>query len=132
MNFCFTRLHRHFSVPMMSDSDDDSNTAPVAEIVVDAKVRSELTSNNVKAIVSFILSRCKNHGGEVTPACGSLAEGARRFDVSLSTISRIWKRARDNFADPDVAAFRASPMKKGRKEGEGLKWNREEVESEIY
>jgi hypothetical protein len=52
------------------------------------------------------------------PACGTLSVAAKYFKTAKQNVSRSWIRAKENFLNPEVQAYRASPMKKGRKEGE--------------
>jgi hypothetical protein len=60
---------------------------------------------------------------------GALIDLAKNFNVTAQTARQIWKRARQSFADPTIAAFRASPLKKycGRKQ----KYDRQEVPDAI-
>ena len=88
---------------------------------------SDTSADTIKSIISFILDRCKNENGVMVPARGTIVAASVRFKLSKQAISRFWVRAKANHDDPDVAAYRSSPKKKGRKEGECQKWDRCDV-----
>ena len=61
---------------------------------------------------------------------GILTAVASEFRVSHDTIRRAWKRAVENFNDPDVKQFRASPQKINNC-GRPQKWNRDELREAV-
>jgi hypothetical protein len=67
----------------------------------------------------------------MVPAFGTLKRAADKYQVSPQSVSRIWKTAENNHQDETINAYRATLQQRGRKEGEGLKWNREEVAEQI-
>jgi hypothetical protein len=54
---------------------------------------------------------------------------ARQFHVQPQTIRTLWARACDNFFNPDIRAFRASPQK--HKCGRQLKWDRDALREAV-
>jgi hypothetical protein len=91
--------------------------------------KKELTSDQQKKIVSQLLLRVKQGHPDQKLMRGALSDVAKFFNVTGQTVGKIWKRARQNFADPNIASFRASPLKKncGRKQ----KYDRDEVRDAI-
>lgn len=75
--------------------------------------KKDLTSLQRKQVISDLLE-----GAEITAEGACLARGAvtrvaKKFAVSRPCISKIWKRAVDNWNDPEVQAYVSSPLKKG-------------------
>jgi hypothetical protein len=60
---------------------------------------------------------------------GAYTTVARQFHVHPQTIRTLWARARANFANPHIRAFRASPQK--HKCGRQLKWDRDALRAAI-
>jgi hypothetical protein len=91
--------------------------------------KKELTSDQRKQIVSQLLLRVKQGHPDQKLMRGALSDVAKNFNVTGRTVGKIWKRARQSFADPTIASFRASPLKKncGRKQ----KFDRDEVRDAI-
>jgi hypothetical protein len=90
---------------MSSDSEDDLETV-VAEVVPKRFKPPDLSSDIIKAIISFIIINSKIVNGVVTPARGAITRGAEKFNYSKQTISRIWRKAKANYENPDVAKLR--------------------------
>jgi hypothetical protein len=113
-------------------SDDEVDREQVVPLVVNKRKKpSDVSGDTIKSIISFLIIRSENVDGVVRPARGAQTEAANWFNLSTTTISRIWIKAKGNYEDPDVAAFRASPKKKGRTAGVPYKWDREQVELAI-
>jgi hypothetical protein len=89
----------------------------------------ELTADQRKQIVSQLLLLIKEGDPEQNLMRGALKEVANNFNVNPQTVKRIWERGHQSFADPTIAAFRASPLKNncGRKQ----KYESEEVREAI-
>jgi tRNA uridine 5-carbamoylmethylation protein Kti12 len=66
----------------------------------------------------------------MVPARGTITKIAVQFRVSKQAVSRIWTVAQKNNNKPDVAAFTASPLKRGPKFG-GLLYDRDLVSEEV-
>ena len=109
----------------MDDPDENAGDEPPPGNVK----KKNLTGGQVKQIVSQLLLLVKEGDENHSLKYGALKKVANNFDVTLKAISKIWKRGRESFDDPDIAAFRASPRKhlSGRK----LKWNRDEVRDAV-
>jgi len=73
--------------------------------------KKNLSPDNIKRIIARLLEASFHEGDGVRLARGAVARIAKEFGVSEPTISRIWKTARMNRADPSVSAYRASPQK---------------------
>ena len=91
--------------------------------------KPELTSDERKQVVSQLLLLIKDGNQPPKLQRGALTTVANNFNVKPRTIGQIWKRARQNFEDPSIGAFHASPLKKqfGRKQ----KYDREEARAAI-
>ena len=88
--------------------------------------KKDLTSDQRKQIISELLLSAEMVGNEIKLTRGALAATAKNFDRDITTISRIWKTAKENKQNPVINAFRATPQKKG-KCGLAQKWDREEM-----
>lgn len=88
--------------------------------------RPNLSEDCIKSIISHLLERGETRNGEFRLARGAQKDVAKKFDVGEATISRIWKRAKTNRANPNVGAYRATPQKKGNC-GRPQLYDREEV-----
>lgn len=86
----------------------------------------EFTSQQVNQVISFLVERGDLVGGVVELPRGTITDAAKYFDVDKSCISRIWKKAKANRANPDIAYFKASPQKKGRS-GRPRLYDREQI-----
>ena len=62
-------------------------------------------------VVSRLLWEVKDHGPTMKFPRGVVTKMASEFRVSHDIIRRIWKRAVENFNNPDVKQFCASPPK---------------------
>ena len=99
-------------------------------MVTNNRKKPELTSEDTKRVVSCLLLQVESAGDEIKLKRGALSATAKKFDVQPGTVGRLWKRARNNYHDPNIKAFRASPQKKGRS-GRKIKWDRDELREEI-
>ena len=91
--------------------------------------KPKLTSDERKQVVSQLLLLIKDGNQPPKLQQGALTTVANNFNVKPRTIGQIWKRAHQNFEDPSIGAFRASPLKKqcGRKQ----KYDCDEVRAAI-
>ena len=71
----------------------------------------DLTVHQSQDLVSRLLWEFKDHGPTMKFQRRVLTAVASEFRVSHDTNSRVWKRAVENFNDPDVKQFLASPQK---------------------
>jgi hypothetical protein len=87
--------------------------------------KPELTSDQRKQVISQLLLSLEDGIHPPKLRCGALTQVANNFAVKARATSKIWERARQNYKDPAIGAFWASPLKKncGRKQ----KHNRDEV-----
>ena len=60
---------------------------------------------------------------------GTLTVVAGKFHVTRRTISKVWARIQENFQNPDILQFCASPRKK--KCGRHKKWNHDEIREAV-
>ena len=97
----------------MSESIQPDPTSIVTHDVVKRKKRRDLTGDQVKQVISLLLSLGVFDGKNFILQRGALAKVARDFGVCESNISNKWKMAMANYNHPDVRAFRASPQRKG-------------------
>jgi hypothetical protein len=104
-----------------------SDTPPRNQPVPENRGGSTTSADTIKAIISFLLVRSDKVNGEMVPARGAQSEAAKHFGLATSNISRYWNQAKKNYNNPTIQAYRASPLKRGKKEGEGQRWDREEV-----
>jgi len=86
--------------------------------------RPDLTEDERKSIISQLLERTETVDGAFRLARGAQNDVAKNFDINKSTVNRIWKRAQQSRADPNIEAYRASPQKKGRS-GRPILYDRE-------
>ena len=88
--------------------------------------RKELTGKERQNVVTRLLWELKDGHRNAKFAPGVLTAVAEEFHVSHHTIRRVWKRAVQNFEDPNVRQLRASPLKArncGRKKsGTGMRY----------
>jgi hypothetical protein len=92
--------------------------------------KPDLTSDQRKQIVSQLLLLIKDGVAPPELKRGALKQVATNFNVQARTITTIWRRACQNYADPTIGTFSASPLKKkncGRKQ----KYDRDEVRAAI-
>jgi hypothetical protein len=114
----------------MSNSDS-SYTEVVEEEVVNNRGGSDTSADTIKSIISSIVVNSNTVDGVLVPARGAITAAAKKFAVTKQVASRIWVRAKKNFKDNNIQAYRASPKKKGRRIGEHLQYNRDEVSEAI-
>jgi hypothetical protein len=94
------------------------------------RMNRELTSDERKQIVSRLLTEAQN-GGELGKfPRGTITAVAADFHVSSKTLRRVWARAQENYADPTVRQYQASPRKK-RNCGRKKKWDPEAIKEAI-
>jgi hypothetical protein len=94
-HFC-TFTHTTTNIKM-----DDIANVDVANKAEYSKITADLT----KSLILFILTRSKNEKGVMVPACGTVSEARRIFNVSKQNASKIWIQAKPNNDDPNIAAF---------------------------
>jgi hypothetical protein len=82
--------------------------------VVNPRRKRNLTSDEIKQVIAALMVGC-SWKADQQPLLrrGIFKEVGLRFGLSKCQLHRIWKRAKTNFEDPNVKAFRASPKKKG-------------------
>jgi transposase-like protein len=91
-------------------------TAEPTVEVVNPRRKPNLTPDEIKRVISALLVGSERDADNHHPPIlrrGIFSEVAQRFGVSRSQIHRIWKRAKTNYENPNVKAFRATPQKKG-------------------
>jgi hypothetical protein len=98
--------------------------------MVDTAV-SKISADDIKRIISAVLSHCHNRNGAMVPARGTITNVSKLFRVSKQSVSRIWTTAVNNKNDVTKATFSASPQRRGPKVGCHLKWGREAVTEEV-
>ena len=81
-------------------------------------------------MVSRMLALAQNDGETMKFPRGTMTAVAAEFHVSTQTLRRVWARARDNYADPAVRQYQASPRRKGRC-GRKKKWDPEAIREAI-
>ena len=105
---------------------DPDQVNPQPEFVRVRIKGKDLTVRQRRDVVSRLLWELKDHGPTMKFPKGVVTAVASEFRVSHDTIRGIWKRAVENFNDPDVKQFRASPQKINNC-GRPQKWNRDEL-----
>ena len=93
---------------------DPDQVNPQPEFVAVRIRRKDLTGRQRQDAVARLLWELKDHGPTMRFPKGVVTAVASEFCVSHDTIRRIWKRAVENFNDPDIKQFRASPQKSTR------------------
>ena len=101
----------------MDPPDPELPVSPVQQ----KKTKRELTGEERQQIVSRLLFEMQNSSIDGKFLRGTLMAVAGKFHVNRRTICRIWARAQENFENPDLRQFRASPRKKDV-------WTTQEVE----
>ena len=89
-----------------------------------AEKDKEFTGKESQQIVLRLLFAMQNLS--INGKRSTLMAVAGEFHVNRRTIRRIWERAQENFQNPDIRQFRASPRKK-KKCGRHKKWNHDEI-----
>jgi len=90
------------------------------------RMKRELTSDERKQIVSRLLTEAQQGGDVGKFPRGTITAVAADFHVCRKTITNIWTRAQENYADPTVRQYQASPRKK-RNCGRKKKWDPEAI-----
>ena len=90
---------------------DSDQVNPQPEVVAVQTKGKDLTGRQRRDVVSRLLWELKDHGPTMKLPKGVLTAVASEFRVSHDTTRRVWKRAMENFNDPDVKQFCASPQK---------------------
>jgi len=75
------------------------------------KKKVNLTEDQVKQEISRLLETSSTVDGQAVLARGATNSVASGLSCHHTTVSRIWKKARTNRADPCVQAYRATPQK---------------------
>ena len=110
----------------MNPDRPDAQQAPPQQ----RRMKRELTSDERNQIVSRLLTEAQ-HGGDVGKfPRGTITAVADDFHVCRKTITKIWTRAQENYADPTVRQYQASPRKK-RNCGRKKKWDPEAIKEAI-
>ncbi len=91
--------------------------------------RRELTALETQRIISFLLCEVQDQQEMAKLNHGAYTTVARQFHVHPQTIRTLWARARANFANPDIRAFRVLPQK--HKYGRQLKWDCDALQAAI-
>ena len=76
------------------------------------KTKRELTGKERQQIGSRLLFEMQHSGTDGKFLRGTLTVIAGKFNVTRRTISRIWARAQEQFQNPDIRQFHASPQKR--------------------
>ena len=108
---------------------DPPEPEPQPRPVQEQRRKKELTRDQRTQIVSRLLFELQHHGADGNFARGTLTAVAIEFHVCEKTIRNVWKRAVENFQDPDIRQFRASPKK--RNCGRPRKWNHDDVREAV-
>jgi hypothetical protein len=108
---------------------DPPEPEPQPRPVQEQRRKKELTRDQRTQIVSRLLFELQHHGADGNFARGTLTAVAIEFHVCEKTIRNVWKRAVQNFQDPDIRQFRASPKK--RNCGRPRKWNHDDVREAV-
>ena len=90
------------------------------------RMKRELTSDERKQIVSRLLTEAQQGGDVGKFPRGTITAVAADFHVCRKTITNIWTRAQENYADPTLRQYQASPRKK-RNCGRKKKWDPEAI-----
>ena len=109
---------------------DPDQVNPQPEFVRVRIKGKDLTVRQRRDVVSRLLWELKDHGPTMKFPKGVVTAVASEFRVSHDTIRRVWKRAVENFNDPDVKQFCASPQKINNC-GRPHKWNRDELREAV-
>ena len=102
---------------------------PPQRLLVQGRQRRELTALETRQIISLLMCEVKDPQQMEILKRGTFTIVAGQFHVDPQTIRRVWKRACENFNNPDIRAFRASPQK--HKCGRQLKWDRDALREAI-
>jgi hypothetical protein len=97
----------------MNSNNNNSNTNSIENELNNRSKFSDLSSDYVASIISFILSQCNFQQEEAMPACGALTTAATIFRVSNSTVTRIWKKAQESKNNPQINSFFGDFSKRG-------------------
>ncbi len=90
------------------------------------RMKRELTTDERKHIVSRLLTEDQQGGDVGKFPRGIITAVAADFHVCSKTITNIWTRAQENYDDPTVRQYQASPRKK-RNCGRKKKWDSEAI-----
>jgi hypothetical protein len=108
----------------------DKSFAYISIVANDMPPKKELTTDQQNQVVSQLLLLVKEGEPEQKLVHGALTNVAKNFNVTARMVRKIWKRVCQSFAEPTIAAFCGSPLKKnccGRKK----KYDCEEVREAI-
>ena len=75
--------------------------------------KPDLTEVQWNQVIACLLENASYEGGVALPVYGAFSRVAKKFGVSSTTISNIWRRAVENRKDPAIGAYIAAPQKKG-------------------
>ena len=115
----------HFDAPTMSASKRNNKGYTIKD-VNNKRTRSETTEEDRKRIISFLSNRLLEGNGPPKLIRGALSECASHFGRDVSTISRIWKKARMSYTHTQILS--ATPE---RKTGRGRKYTPDELRSAL-
>jgi hypothetical protein len=108
---------------------EDIKPNPQQQPVPQEQGRRELTALQTRQIVCELLRSVEDPNDVTKLRRGAITDLAKRFHVHRRTISRVWARAVENFENPHVRTFRASPHK--NKTGRRRQWIPEEVREAV-
>jgi hypothetical protein len=108
---------------------DDFEAAPQQQPVPQERERRELTPLETRQVVCELLRSLKDPNDVKKLRRGALTDIAKMFHVHPRTISRVWARAIQNYENPHVRTFRASPRK--NQTGRKSQWIPEEVREAV-
>ena len=111
-----------FSQTVPTDGFRSGKSPPPPEFVAVRTKGKYLTGRQRRDVVARLLWELKDHGPTTKFPRGVVTAVTLEFRVSHDTIRRVWKRAVENFNDPDVKQFCASPQKINNC-GRPHKWN---------
>ena len=90
---------------------DPDEPDPPQQPPPEGRSRRELTVLETKQIISVLMEEVKDRAQMNKFRRGALTAVAKRFHVHPKTIRRVWARAMENYANPHVCTFSASPRK---------------------
>ena len=108
---------------------EDIEPAPQQQLVPQERERRELTALETRQVVCELLRSLKDPNDLNKLRRGALTDIAKMFHVHPRTISRVWARAIENYENPRIKTFRASPRK--NKIGQRRQWIPEEVREAV-
>jgi hypothetical protein len=83
-------------------------------VVANPRRKRNFTPDQGKQVISALLVGCSwTDDQQPILRRGIFREVGQRFGVTRQQLHHIWKRAKNNYENPKIKAFRATPQKKG-------------------